>query len=95
LYPEATPGVIPGYRSVNTGNHARAAFEASRELDLHLTGFLVEGIEVGRAGINTETLPTVPTSGLIEGDMAFLVIFESVYGQFLLNGHGQVSLDPA
>jgi len=49
VYPEPTPGVIPGDRPVNTGNHARAAFEASGEFHLHLAGFLVEGIEVGGA----------------------------------------------
>jgi len=61
VHPEPTSWVIPGDRSVYTGNHARATFEASGELHLHLAGFLVEGIEVGRAGIDTEAFPAVLT----------------------------------
>jgi len=68
VYPEAPSGVVPSDRSVDTGNQACAAFEASGELHLHLAGFLIEGIEVGRAGIDTEALPAFLTDGLIRGD---------------------------
>jgi hypothetical protein len=49
VHPESTPGIIPGDRPVNTGNHARATFEASGELHLHLASLFIEGIEVGGA----------------------------------------------
>jgi len=80
LNPKAASWVIPGDRSVYTGNHARAAFEASGELHLHLASLFIEGIEVGRAGIDTEALPAVLTGGLIEGDMAGFVVLEGVLG---------------
>lgn len=83
MNPKAASWVIPGDRPVNTGNHARVTFETSGELHLHLASLFIEGIEVGGAGIDTEALPAFLTDGLIEGDMAGLIVLERILGQSL------------
>jgi hypothetical protein len=56
-------------RSVDTGDHARATFEAPGELHLHLASVFIEGIEVGGAGIETEAFRAFLIDGLIRGDI--------------------------
>jgi hypothetical protein len=72
-----TAGIPPFHGAVNAGNHAGAAFEAAGIFHNHLPLF-VQGIEVGRAGIDTETFLAGITDVLVEEDMGFFVVFKGI-----------------
>jgi hypothetical protein len=80
------PGISPIDRPVDTGDHAGAALQTTGKLDDHLP-FLCEGIEIGRTGIDTESLLARLTGLLVESDVGLLVIFDGIQGQLLGDLH--------
>ena len=86
LYTKSTPRVFPLNGLVDTGDHAGAAFEATGEFDNHLS-LLRERIEVGRAGIDAEPFSAVMADLLVERDVRFLVVLESINRKLFGNLH--------
>lgn len=70
-------GVMPFDRTIDAGDHAGPAFKAAGELHYHLS-LLIQGIEVGRAGIDAEPLLTGATDFLVEKDMGLLIVFKGI-----------------
>ncbi len=77
---------MPSHGAIDTGDHTGAAFEATRILHDHLS-FLIQGIEIGRAGIDAEPFFAGMASLLIEVDMGLLVVLNSVEGQLFGDLH--------
>jgi hypothetical protein len=77
LNSESATGILPFDRTINTGNLAGAAFQATGIFDHHLS-LLIQRIEVCRTGINTKTFFAVVTDFLVNLDMGFFVVFKGV-----------------
>jgi hypothetical protein len=86
LYTKSTPRVFPLNGLVDTGDLAGAAFQTAGEFDGHLS-LLGERIEVGRAGIDAEPFSAFMADLLVEGDMRFFVVFESIDRKLFSNLH--------
>jgi hypothetical protein len=71
---EFTAGIFPFDRAIDAGDHASAAFKTAGELHNHLSLF-IQGIQVGRAGIDAEPFLAGMTDFLVEKDMGFLIVF--------------------
>ncbi len=83
---EPGPEILPFDGAVDAGDRAGAAFETTRELNGYLS-FFGEGVEVCRAGIDTESFPAGVTNLLVEKDMGLFVVLKGVKGQLLGNFH--------
>jgi len=81
-----TSGVFPFHRAIDAGDHAGAAFETAGKFHHHLS-FLIQGVEVCRAGINTEPLLAGLADFLVEEDMGLFIVFESVESELLGDFH--------
>src|SRR4030042_2927125 len=81
-----TSGVFPFHRAIDAGDHAGSAFETAGKFHHHLS-FLIQGVEVCRAGIDTEPLLTGMTDFLVEKNMGFLIVFKGIEGQLLSDFH--------
>jgi hypothetical protein len=77
LNAKATTRIFPLDGTINTGDLASAAFQATGIFDNHLL-LLVERIKVCRARIDAETFFAVMTDFLIKQDMAFRIVFASI-----------------
>ena len=81
-----TSGIFPFDRTIDASDHAGAAFETAGKFHHHLS-FLIQGVEVCRAGIDTETLLAGLADFLIEKNMGFLIVFKGIEGQLLSDYH--------
>jgi len=81
-----TSGVFPFHRAIDAGDHAAAAFKTAGKFHHHLS-FLIQGVEICRAGIDTEPLLADMADFLIEKNMGFLIVFKGIEGQLLSNLH--------
>ena len=81
-----TSGVFPFHRAIDAGDHAGATFETAGKFHHHLS-FLIQGVKVCRAGIDTETLLAGLADFLVEQDVGLLIVFKGIEGQLLSNFH--------
>jgi len=81
-----TPRVSPFDGTIDAGDLAGAALQTSGILDHHFP-FFVEGIEVRRTGVDTETFFAVAADTLIEQDVGLFVVFEGINRQLLRDFH--------
>jgi hypothetical protein len=86
LDPEPALGILPFNRTIDAGNHTRAAFQTAGKFDHHLSLF-IKGIKVCRAGINAKPLFAALTDLLVEVNMGFFVVFEGIKRQLVSNPH--------
>jgi len=83
---EFTAWIFPSDRAIDAGDHAGATFETAGEFYDHLSLF-IKGIEICRAGIDTEPFLAGMADLLVEKDMSFLVVFKSINGYLFGNFH--------
>ena len=81
-----TAGIFPFDRTIDASDHAGATFETSGKFHHHLS-LLIQGVEVCRAGIDTESLLASLADFLVQQDMGLLIVFKSIEGQLLSNFH--------
>ena len=81
-----TSGIFPFDRTIDASDHAGSAFETAGKFHHHLS-FLIQGVEVCRAGIDAESLLAGVTDFLVEKNMGFLIVFKSIESQFFGNLH--------
>jgi len=81
-----TSGVFPFDRTVDTSDHAGAAFETAGKFHNHLS-FLIQGVEVCGTGIDTETLLAGMADFLIQKNVGFLIVFKGIQGKLFGNLH--------
>ena len=74
---KSTTGIFPFDRPIDAGDLAGAALQTSRILDYHLP-FFVQRIEICRTSINAEVLFAGVANVLIQPDMGFFIVFESI-----------------
>jgi hypothetical protein len=86
LNTKSTTGIFPLNRTVNTGDLTGTAFQTTGIFDHHLS-FLIQSIEICRAGINAKTFFAVMTDFLVKLDMGFLIVFKGIQGKFFSNLH--------
>jgi hypothetical protein len=86
LNTKSTPRVFPFDGTIDAGDLAGAAFQTAGIFDYHLS-FLIQRIEVCRAGINTETFFAVMTDFLIDLYVSLFIIFKGIESQFFGNLH--------
>ena len=84
---ELAPGVYPGDRTIDTGDHAGSALQTASKFDLHLATLFVQFIEMGGTGVDAESLPAGLAFPLVEGEVALRIVLEGVNGQFFFNLH--------
>jgi len=77
LHTETTPGVVPFYRPIDTGDHTGATFQTTSKFHGHLS-FFVQRVKIGRAGINTEPFFAGMADILIKCDMGLFVVFKGI-----------------
>jgi len=90
LYTKATPGIFPLHGTVDTGDLASAAFQASGKLDRHLS-LLMKGVKICRARVDAKPFLAYVADFLVQSDMRFLVVFKSIESQFFSNLHSAAS----
>jgi hypothetical protein len=81
-----TPGISPFDRTVDTGNHTGATLQTTGKFDHHLSLF-IEGVKVGRTGIDAEPFLAGLTNFLIEEDVGLLVVFKGIQSELLSDLH--------
>jgi hypothetical protein len=86
---ESALGVFPFDGAIDTGNHARATFEATRKFDGHLA-FLGEGVQVCRAGIDAEPLLAGLTDLLIKENMRLGIVLKGIQCQLFGDLHSML-----
>jgi hypothetical protein len=88
LYPESTPRIIPFQSAVLARNATSATFQTALELDIDITAFLVDRVEMGGADVQAVLFLAISSANfLVDADVAFLVQLESVQSQFGLYVH--------
>jgi len=87
-----TSGIFPFDRTIDASNHAGPAFETAGKFHHHLS-FLIQGVKICRAGIDTEPLLAGMADFLIQKDVGLLIVFKGIEGQLLSDLH-QASNSP-
>ncbi len=77
LHTKAAMRISPSDRAIDAGDHAGTALEAAGKFHHHLT-FFIEGVKVGRAGIDAEAFLAGVTDILIQLDMSFPIVFKGI-----------------
>jgi hypothetical protein len=83
-----TPGIGPGDRTIGAGDQAAPAFQTPGKLDLHLSGFFVEGVEICRTGVDAKPFPAGLTGSLVQSDVTLLIVLKGINGQLFFDPHG-------
>ncbi len=73
-------GVFPFHGAIDAGDHAGATFETTGKFHDHLS-FLIQGVEICRAGIDAESFLAGVADFLVEKDVGLFIVFKGIESQ--------------